>query len=90
MKHDSSIPVGLLDIVLTLNGKQIDDFRVYHIATNSFLSDVGDCFAAFTEGPPRNTSGGYYGSNAIVDYFKAGNTITDTQVQGLPVAYVKK
>ncbi|MDI8752064.1 hypothetical protein MJH54_32375, partial [Salmonella enterica subsp. enterica serovar Montevideo] len=42
---------------------------------NSFLADGGDGFAAFTEGQARNTSGGYYVSNAIVDYFKAGNTI---------------
>ncbi|MEY5306228.1 hypothetical protein WI848_25060, partial [Salmonella enterica subsp. enterica serovar Corvallis] len=29
-------------------------------------------------------------SNAIVDYFKAGNTITDEQLKGMRVADVKK
>lgn len=90
MKYDSSKPIGQRVTVLTLNGKPIDDATVYHIATNSFLADGGDGFAAFTEGQARNTSGGYYVSNAIVDYFKAGNTITDEQLKGMRVADVKK
>lgn len=90
MKYDSSKPIGQRVTVLTLNGKPIDDAAVYHIATNSFLADGGDGFAAFTEGQARNTSGGYYVSNAIVDYFKAGNTITDEQLKGMRVADVKK
>ncbi|EEW9813218.1 hypothetical protein HFV88_004175 [Salmonella enterica subsp. enterica serovar Newport] len=90
MKYDSSKPVGQRVTVLTLNDKPIDDATVYHIATNSFLADGGDGFAAFTEGQARNTSGGYYVSNAIVDYFKAGNTITDEQLKGMRVADVKK
>ncbi|MEG2042601.1 MAG: hypothetical protein RR068_16020, partial [Hafnia sp.] len=37
----------------------------------------------------RNTSGGYYVSNAVVDYFKAGNTLTDEQLKGMRVEDVK-
>lgn len=77
-------------VAFTLNGKPIDDAAVYHIATNSFLADGGDGFAAFTEGQARNTSGGYYVSNAVVAYFNAGNTITDEQLKGMRVADVKK
>ena len=89
MKYDSSKPVGQRVTVLTLNGKPIEDATVYHIATNSFLADGGDGFTAFTEGKARNTSGGYYVSNAVVDYFKAGNTLTDEQLKGMRVADVK-
>ncbi|EPC8756472.1 hypothetical protein ACR25N_005283, partial [Klebsiella pneumoniae] len=38
----------------------------------------------------RNTSGGYYVSNAVVDYFKAGQKITDEQLNGQRVVDVKK
>ncbi|MGT9857869.1 5'-nucleotidase C-terminal domain-containing protein, partial [Citrobacter freundii complex sp. 2025EL-00205] len=89
MKYDSSKPVGQRVTVLTLNGKPIEDATVYHIATNSFLADGGDGFTAFAEGKARNTSGGYYVSNAVVDYFKAGNTLTDEQLKGMRVADVK-
>lgn len=89
MKYDSSKPVGQRVTVLTLNGKPIEDAVVYHIATNSFLADGGDSFTAFTEGKARNTSGGYYVSNAVVDYFKAGNTLTDEQLKGMRVEDVK-
>ncbi|HGX9839329.1 TPA: bifunctional metallophosphatase/5'-nucleotidase, partial [Klebsiella pneumoniae] len=59
--------------------------------TNSFLADGGDGFVAFTEGQARNTSGGYYVSNAVVDYFKAGQKkITDEQLNGQRVVDVKK
>ncbi|MBK4328930.1 bifunctional metallophosphatase/5'-nucleotidase, partial [Enterobacter hormaechei] len=58
--------------------------------TNSFLADGGDGFVAFTEGQARNTSGGYYVSNAVVDYFKAGQKITDEQLNGQRVGDVKK
>lgn len=90
MKYDSSKPIGQRVVAFTLNGKPIDDAAVYHIATNSFLADGGDGFAAFTEGQARNTSGGYYVSNAVVAYFNAGNTITDEQLKGMRVADVKK
>lgn len=53
------------------------------------LADGGDGFSAFTEGKARNTSGGYYVSNAVVDYFKAGNTLTDEQLKGMRVEDVK-
>lgn len=89
MKYDSSKPVGQRVTVLTLNGKPIEDATVYHIATNSFPADGGDGFTAFAEGKARNTSGGYYVSNAVVDYFKAGNTLTDEQLKGMRVADVK-
>ncbi|UMX71574.1 5'-nucleotidase C-terminal domain-containing protein [Klebsiella pneumoniae] len=70
-KYDSSKPVGQRVVLFRLNGKPIDDTTVYHIATNSFLADGGDGFVAFTEGQARNTSGGYYVSNAVVDYFQS-------------------
>ena len=89
MKYDSSKPVGQRVTVLTLNGKPIEDATVYHIATSSFLADGGDGFSAFTEGNERKTSGGYDISNAIVDYFKAGNTLTDEQLKGMRVEDVK-
>ena len=89
MKYDSSKPVGQRVTVLTLNGKPIEDATVYHIATNSFLADGGDGFTTFTEGKARNTSGGYYVSNAVVDYFKAGNTLTDEQLKGMRVEDLK-
>ena len=89
MKYESSKPVGQRVTVLTLIGKPIEDATVYHIATNSFLADGGDGFTAFAEGKARNTSGGYYVSNAVVDYFKAGNTLTDAQLKGMRVADVK-
>ncbi|MDU3379233.1 MAG: bifunctional UDP-sugar hydrolase/5'-nucleotidase [Klebsiella pneumoniae] len=90
MKYDSSKPVGQRVVLFRLNGKPIDDTTVYHIATNSFLADGGDGFVAFTEGQARNTSGGYYVSNAVVDYFKAGQKITDEQLNGQRVVDVKK
>ena len=90
MKYDSSKPVGQRVVLFRLNGKPIDDTTVYHIATNSFLADGGDGFVAFTEGQARNTSGGYYVSNAVVDYFKAGQKITDEQLSGQRVVDVKK
>ena len=90
MKYDSSKPIGQRVVELTLNGKPIEDATVYHIATQSFLADGGDGFTTFTEGTERNTTGGYYVSNAVIDYFKAGNTITDEQINGMRVADVKK
>lgn len=89
MKYDSSKPVGQRVITLTLNGKPIEDATVYHIATQSFLADGGDGFTAFTEGKARNTTGGYYVYHAVVDYFKAGNTITDEQLNGMRVKDIK-
>ena len=90
MKYDSSKPIGQRVAELTLNGKPIEDATVYHIATQSFLADGGDGFTTFTEGKSRNTTGGYYVSNAVIDYFKAGNTITDEQIKGMRVADVNK
>ena len=90
MKYDSSKPIGQRVAELTLNGKPIEDATVYHIATQSFLADGGDGFTTFTEGKSRNTTGGYYVSNGVIDYFKAGNTITDEQIKGMRVADVKK
>lgn len=90
MKYDSSKPVGQRVLELTLNGKAIEDSAVYHIATQSFLADGGDSFTTFTEGKAHNTTGGYYVYNAVIDYFKAGNTITDEQLNGMRVADVKK
>lgn len=89
MQYDSSKPVGQRVTLLMLNGKAIDDAAVYRIATNSFLADGGDGFAAFAEGSTRNTRGGYDVSNAVVDYFKAGNTLTDEQLHGMRVKDVK-
>ncbi|MNO02514.1 hypothetical protein D3C81_2229420 [compost metagenome] len=66
------------------------DATVYHIATQNFLADGGDGFTAFTEGNVRNTTGGYSVYKAVIDYFKAGNTITDEQLNGMRVADVKK
>ncbi len=54
--------------------------RFYHIATNSFLADGGDGLRRSRKAGAVY-SGGYYVSNAIVDYFKAGNTITDEQLK---------
>ena len=48
-----------------------------------------DGFTAFTEGKARNTTGGYYVYHAVVDYFKAGNTITDEQINGMRVKDIK-
>lgn len=90
MKYDSSKPIGQRVVSFTLNGKPIEDATVYHIATQSFLADGGDGFTTFTEGKTRNTTGGYYVSNAVIDYFKAGNTITDEQLNGMRVVDVKK
>ncbi|WP_395300456.1 bifunctional UDP-sugar hydrolase/5'-nucleotidase [Enterobacter sp. ECC-175] len=90
MKYDSSKPIGQRVVVLTLNGKPIEDATVYHIATQSFLADGGDGFTTFTEGKARNTTGGYNVSNAVIDYFKAGNIITDEQLNDKRVADVKK
>ena len=90
MKYDSGKPIGQRVVEFTLNGKPIEDATVYHIATQSFLADGGDGFSTFTEGKARNTRGGYYVSNAVIDYFKAGNTITDEQLHGMRVADVKK
>ncbi|MBM0911877.1 5'-nucleotidase C-terminal domain-containing protein, partial [Escherichia coli] len=70
-------PGGQRVITLILNGKPIEDARVYHIASQSVLADGGDGVTAFTEGKARNTTGGYYVYHAVVDYFKAGTTITD-------------
>ncbi|EPI6888215.1 bifunctional metallophosphatase/5'-nucleotidase [Escherichia coli] len=89
MKYDSSKPVGQRVITLALNGKPIEDATIYHIATQSFLADGGDGFTAFTEGKARNTTGGYYVYHAVVDYFKAGNTITDEQINGMRVKDIK-
>lgn len=90
MKYDSSKPIGQRVVVLTLNGKPIEDATVYHIATQSFLADGGDGFTTFKEGKARNTTGGYNVSNAVIDYFKAGNIITDEQLNDKRVADVKK
>ncbi|MCA2027538.1 bifunctional metallophosphatase/5'-nucleotidase [Enterobacter sp. K16B] len=90
MKYDSSKPIGQRVVLFTLNGKPIEDATLYHIATQSFLADGGDGFTTFTEGKERNTAGGYYVSNAVIDYFKAGNTITDEQLHGMRVVDVKK
>lgn len=90
MKYDSSKPIGQRVVLFTLNGKPIEDATLYHIATQSFLADGGDGFTTFTEGKKRNTAGGYYVSNAVIDYFKAGNTITDEQLHGMRVVDVKK
>lgn len=90
MKYDSSKPLGQRVVSFMLNGKPVEDATVYHIATNSFLADGGDGFVAFTEGKGRNTSGGYYVSNAVMDYFKAGNKVTDEQLNGVRVADMKQ
>lgn len=90
MKYDSSKPIGQRVVLFTLNGKPIEDATLYHIATQSFLADGGDGFTTFTEGKKRNTAGGYYVSNAVIDYFKAGNTITNEQLHGMRVVDVKK
>ncbi len=90
MKYDSSKPVGQRVTALTLNGSPIEDATIYHVATNSFLADGGDGFTAFTEGKARNTSGSYDVSNAVVDYFKAGQTLTDEQLKGMRVSDVKQ
>lgn len=90
MKYDSSKPAGQRVLKFTLNGEAIKDATVYHIATQNFLADGGDGFTTFTEGHARNTKGGYYVYNAVIDYFKAGNTITDEQLKGMRVADVKK
>ena len=63
-------PVGQRVVLFRLNGKPIDDTTVYH--NNLFLADGGDGFVAFTEGQARNTSGGYYVSNAVVTISKPG------------------
>ncbi|EPK7360599.1 bifunctional metallophosphatase/5'-nucleotidase [Kluyvera ascorbata] len=89
MQYDSSKPVGQRVTLLKLNGKAIDDAAVYRIATNSFLADGGDGFAAFAEGSKRNITGGYDVSNAVVDYFKAGKALTDEQLHGMRVKDVK-
>ncbi|MCX2622705.1 bifunctional metallophosphatase/5'-nucleotidase, partial [Klebsiella pneumoniae] len=67
-----------------------DDTAVDHIATNSFLAESGNGFVAFTGGQARNTSAYYFVSNAVVDYFKAGQKITDEQLSGQRVVDVKK
>jgi len=90
MKYDSSKPVGKRVLALTLNGKAIEDSTVYHIATQNFLADGGDGFTTFTEGKARNTTGGYSVYKAVIDYFKAGNTLTDEQLKAKRVADVKK
>lgn len=90
MKYDSSKPIGQRVVAFTLDGKPIEDATVYHIATQSFLADGGDGFTTFTEGKARNKTGGYYVSNAVIDYFKAGNIITDEQINGMRVVDVKK
>ena len=89
MQYDSSKPVGQRVTSLTLNGGPVEAATVYHIATNSFLADGGDGFTAFTEGKARNTSGSYDVSNAVVDYFKAGHTLTEEQLKGMRVEDVK-
>lgn len=90
MKYDSGNPAGQRLVSLTLDGKPVDDAAVYRVATNSFLADGGDGFAAFAEGKQRNIRGGYDVSNAVVDYFKAGNTLTEDQLHGMRVQDVKK
>lgn len=90
VKYDSSKALDQRVTVLTLNDKPIEDATVYHIATQSFLADGGDGFTTFTEGKARNITGGYYVYNAVVDYFKAGNTITNEQLNNMRVIDVKK
>ncbi len=90
MKYDSSKPVGQRVVLFRLNGKPIDDKTVYHIATQQLPCRWRRWFCRVYRGQARNTSGGYYVSNAVVDYFKAGQKITDEQLNGQRVVDVKK
>ena len=47
-------------------------------------------FTTFTEGKRVIQQAVTTVSNAVIDYFKAGNTITDEQLNGMRVADVKK
>lgn len=48
--YDLSRPVGARLVSLELGGKPVEDARTYRVATNSFLAEGGDGYAAFLRG----------------------------------------
>lgn len=72
--YDLSRPVGTRAVRLAVGGRPLEDDRTYTVATNSFLAEGGDGYAAFRSG--RRTAEDALISDAVVDDLRKRGTIT--------------
>lgn len=68
--YDLSRPAGQRIVSMTLNGKPIEDARVYRVAVSNFLATGGDNFTAFTSG--SDLGGAIEDIDALEAYFAGG------------------
>ncbi|MDR2748534.1 MAG: bifunctional metallophosphatase/5'-nucleotidase [Bifidobacteriaceae bacterium] len=57
-------------LTMSLNGKPIENNKIYNVLTTSFLSEGGDNFRAFTNGQPTDV--GLVDTNVFTEAIKAG------------------
>lgn len=69
----------------TINGKEIEDDKIYYVATSDYLFSGGDNMRFF-EDPESIFESGYKIRNAMIDYFKK----TDTLRSVIDDRYIRK
>ncbi len=83
--YDLSRPGGRRLVSIEIEGRPLEDARVYRVATNSFVAQGGDLYATFLKTPPRDT--GRSVADAVMDAFrKAGEVALPRGGRFVPVA----
>ncbi|EIL5980970.1 bifunctional metallophosphatase/5'-nucleotidase [Escherichia coli] len=89
MRYTLQKPVGQRIVSFKINGEEIVDTNIYHVATTTFLALGGDGFLAFKEGKNVQVRAGNNMSNVVIDYFKKDHKITPAQVNEMRVEVSK-
>ncbi|HEX8532994.1 MAG TPA: bifunctional metallophosphatase/5'-nucleotidase, partial [Allosphingosinicella sp.] len=76
--YDVRRPAGQRVLDMRLDGKPIEDSRVYRVAVNSFVAGGGDSFTLFTEGTDQ--ADGPQDVEALEAYIAAANPLTPPPV----------
>lgn len=85
MRYTPQKPVGQRIVSFKINGEEIVDTNIYHVATTTFLALEGDGFLAFKEGKNVQVRAGNNMSDVVIDYLKKGHKITPAQVNEMRV-----
>lgn len=72
--YDLSKPAGQRVVAVTLNGRPLEDDRLYRVATNGFLASGGDNFTLLREGTDQ--VGGPQDLDALEAYIAANSPLT--------------
>ncbi|MEG5463404.1 bifunctional metallophosphatase/5'-nucleotidase [Enterobacter chuandaensis] len=89
MQYMPQNPVGKRVVSFTINGKEIADTQIYHVATTTFLALGGDGFLAFKEGKNVQVRAGHNMSDVVIDYLKSGHKIVPAHVNEMRVKVSK-